>query len=77
MAGISLKSKEVEEVDENRRVQDWRRFVLRDELVKAGLTEVMADDIEVLVHSKDISWEDIKALRENNCPPELILKILS
>lgn len=77
MAAISLKPKENTEVDERRQVQDWRRFVLKDELIKAGLEEVTADDVEVLVHLDNISWEDIKDLREKDCPPDLILKILS
>lgn len=77
MAGISLKQKEVlEEDDEVKRVEHWRRFLFRDEMTKAGMTEVMADDIEALVHSS-ASWQDIKALREDGCPPDLILKILS
>ena len=77
MAGISLKPKENIEVDEKRKVEDWLRFIFRDEMQKAGMTEIMADDIEVLIHSEHATWEKIKTLRENNCPPDLIIKILS
>lgn len=74
-SSIQLK-KEREELDEKKQVEDWRRYIFRSELEKTGVTEIMADDIEALVHSK-ANWEDVKYLVNKNCPPDLIIKILA
>lgn len=72
---IELK-KPKEEFDEKKQVEDWRRFIFREIMDKTGATEVMADDIEALVRS-DANWQQVETLRENGCPPDLIIKILT
>ncbi len=75
MAPIELK-KPKDEFDEKKQVEEWRRFIFREIMDTTGATEVMADDIEALVRS-DANWEQVKTLRENGCPPDLVIKILT
>ncbi len=62
--------------DEQKKVEEWRRYIFRNVMEKTGVTEVMADDIEALVRS-DATWEQVQSLREKDCSPELIIKILT
>jgi hypothetical protein len=61
---------------EQKKVEEWRRYIFRDVMEKTGATEIMADDIEALVRS-DATWEQVQSLREKDCSPELIIKILT
>lgn len=72
-AKVKIKPKEK---NEKKEADDWSRFLFKEELNKAGMTEIMGDDLESLVHSEH-SWEDAERLREKDCPPDLIIKILS
>lgn len=79
MASIQLnkgKQEQQEAFDEKKQVEEWRRFIFRDIMETTGATEIMADDIEALVRS-NANWEQVRTLRENGCPPELVIKILT
>ena len=63
------------ERDEKRESADWQRFLLRDELAKAGVTDIMGDDVETLFRS-GVTWQDVRRLGKKECPPDLIFEIL-
>lgn len=73
---VKIKKETTTEVDEKKKTEEWRRFIFRKTWEENSDSEVIADDIEALVRS-DATWKQLETLLKNNCPPELIIKILT
>ena len=71
-AKVKLKPKER---DYKKETDDWRREIIRNELLKSGISQIMGDDLEAIVQNPEANWESIETLREKGCPPELIIKL--